>query len=270
VQLGEEKESKKTSLPKGLSTDEVTLEKALALLSLPREVAKHPTSGDPIVAGIGRYGAYVQHQKTYANLGKDDDVLEVGANRAIDLITTKEQRGGGGRFAGRELGDHPTGGKIAVKAGRFGAYVAWNKVNATIPKGTDPDSFTLEQAVALIEAKQNGTGGDAGGGKVLGTHPAGGAVSVRAGRYGPYVNWGKVNATIPKSQSPDDMTLEEALMMIEEKAGPGAARKAAKKTSSKKAPAKKAVTKKAAAKKAPAKKAAAKKAPAKKKAAKKA
>ena len=269
VQLGEEKDSKKTSLPKGLSTDEVTFEQALGLLSLPREVAKHPTSGDPILAGIGRYGSYVQHQKTYANLGKDDDVLEIGANRAIDLITTKEQRGGGGRFAGRDLGDHPTGGKIAVKAGRFGAYVAWNKINATIPKGTDPDSFTLEQAVALIEAKQNGTGGDAGGGKSLGVHPAGGAVSVRAGRYGPYVNWGKVNATIPKSQSPDDITLEEALMLIEEKAGPGAARKAAKKAP-KKAAAKKTAAKKVPAKKAPAKKAATKKAPTKKKAVKKA
>jgi len=260
VQLGDEKDSKKTSLPKGLALEDVTLEKALALLSLPREVAKHPTSGEPILAGIGRYGSYVQHQKTYANLGKDDDVLEIGANRAIDLITTKEQRGGGGRFAGRELGDHPQGGKIAVKAGRFGPYIAWNKINATIPKGTDPDSFTLEQAVALIEAKQNGTGGDAGGGKVLGQHPSGGPISVRAGRYGPYVNWGKVNATIPKSQSPDDITLEDAITLINDKAGPGATRKAAKKAPAKKAAAKKAPAKKAAAKKAPAKKKAAKKA----------
>ena len=145
--------------------------------------------------------------------------------------------------------------------GRYGPYVTDGVINATIPKGTDPDSFTLEQAVALIEAKQNGTGGDAGGGKVLGEHPAGGPISVRAGRYGPYVNWGKVNATIPKSQSPDDLTLDDAIALINDKAGPGAARKAAKK-----APAKK----KAAAKKAPAKKAAAKKAPAKKKAVKKA
>ena len=72
----------------------MTLEKALALLSLPREVARHPASGEPILAGIGRYGAYVQHGKTYANLGRDDDVLEIGGNRAIDLIVAKESGAG--------------------------------------------------------------------------------------------------------------------------------------------------------------------------------
>ena len=85
---------KRSSLPRGLKPDDVTLEKALALLSLPREVARHPTSGEPILAGIGRYGAYVQHGKTYANLGRDDDVLEIGGNRAIDLIVAKESGAG--------------------------------------------------------------------------------------------------------------------------------------------------------------------------------
>ena len=104
----------------GSKPDDVTLEKALALLSLPREVARHPTSGEPILAGIGRYGAYVQHGKTYANLGRDDDVLEIGANRAIDLIVAKESGAGAARFgggAGRELGEHPEGGTVSVKAG---------------------------------------------------------------------------------------------------------------------------------------------------------
>ena len=78
VQQGEGEKPKRSSLPRGLKPEDVSLEKALALLSLPREVARHPTSGEPIVAGIGRYGAYVQHGKTYANLGRDDDVLEIG------------------------------------------------------------------------------------------------------------------------------------------------------------------------------------------------
>ena len=275
VQLGEGEKPKRSSLPKGLSQGDVDLEKALALLALPREVARHPESGDPIVAGIGRYGSYVQHAKTYANLGRDDDVLSIGANRAVDLILTKESGGGGGgRFgatAGRAVGDHPKGGAISLKSGRFGPYVNWGKVNATLPKGTDTESFTLEQAVALIEAKESGAGD--GAGKMLGQHPAGGAVTMRAGRFGPYVNWGKVNATISKSLSPDDITLEDALRLIEEKEGPGAARRAkapAKKAATKKAPAKKAAAKKAPAKKAPVKKAAAKKkAPAKKAAVKK-
>ena len=121
----------------------MTLEKALALLSLPREVARHPSSGEPILAGIGRYGAYVQHGKTYANLGRDDDVLEIGGNRAIDLIVAKESGAGASRFGGgaaRVLGEHPEGGPITVKQGRFGAYVSHGKVNATMPKGTDPAS----------------------------------------------------------------------------------------------------------------------------------
>ena len=95
VQEGEQEEGssdkpKRASLPKNIRADELTLQQALALLSLPREVAKHPTSGEPILANIGRYGPYVQHGKVYANIGRDDDVLTIGANRAIDLIVQKE------------------------------------------------------------------------------------------------------------------------------------------------------------------------------------
>jgi DNA topoisomerase-1 len=220
VQQGEGEKPKRCSLPKGLSPGDVTLETALALLSLPREVARHPTSGEPILAGIGRYGSYVQHGKTYANLGKDDDVLEIGANRAIDLIVAKESGAGRGRFgadAGRALGDHPTlGGAVAVRQGRFGAYVNHGKVNATLAKGTDAASLTLEEAVALLAAKAAGGGA---GGRLLGDHPDGGPIAVRAGRFGAYVNWGKVNATISKSTPPDDITLSEAITLLAEREG---------------------------------------------------
>ena len=232
VQQGEGEKPKRCSLPKGLAPDDVTLSQALALLSLPREVARHPTSGEPIVAGVGRYGAYVQHGKTYANLGKDDDVLEIGANRAIDLIVAKESGAGRGRFgadSGRALGEHPTlGGAVTVKQGRFGAYVNHGKINATLPKGTDPASLTLEDAVAMLAARAAGGGS---GGRALGDHPDGGAMTVRAGRFGAYVNWGKVNATIPKSISPDEITLGEAIALIAEREGRPAragARKTAK------------------------------------------
>ena len=103
VQEGEQEEGgekpKRASLPKNIKPDDLTLQQALALLSLPREVAKHPTTGEPIVANIGRFGPYVQHGKTYANVGRDDDVLTIGANRAIDLIVQKESGGGGSRFS---------------------------------------------------------------------------------------------------------------------------------------------------------------------------
>ena len=224
IQQGEGEKPKRSSLPKGLSADDVTLEKALALLALPREVARHPTSGEPILAGIGRYGSYVQHGKTYANLGRDDDVLEIGGNRAIDLIVAKESGAGGSRFgagAGRELGEHPEGGKVSVKAGRFGSYVNHGKINATIQKGTDPASLTLEEAIELLKAKAAGGGVI---GRLVGEHPDGGPVTVRDGRYGAYVNWGKVNATISKGTAPDSITLSDALELIAEREGKPVAR----------------------------------------------
>ena len=244
VQQGEGEKPKRSSLPRGLKPEDVTIEKALALLSLPREVARHPTSSEPILAGIGRYGAYVQHGKTYANLGRDDDVLEIGGNRAIDLIVAKESGVGGSRFGGgpaRVLGEHPEGGPVIVKRGRFGAYVSHGKINATLPRGTDPASVTLDEAVALLKAKA-ASGGVSG--RLLGEHPDGGPVTVREGRFGPYVNWGKVNATIPKSTPPDSVTLGDAMELLAEREGRPAPAKAA---------AKKAAPAKGAAGKAPAK-----------------
>jgi len=284
VQEGEQEEGgekpRRSSIPKTIKPDELTLAQALGLLALPREVARHPTTGEPILANLGRYGPYVQHGKTYANLGRDDDVLAIGANRAIDLIVQKESGGGGSRFSrgsepGRALGDHPDGGAVTVKPGRFGPYVNWGKVNATIPKGTDPATLTLEQALELIAAKA--AGGGASGGRALGEHPDGGTITVRAGRFGPYVNLGKINATLPKSMSADDVTLEDAIRLIDEKGGPAKKKAAAKKPAApKKAAAKpkkaiedsdeapfadaKPVEKAASAKKTPAKKAATKKA----------
>jgi DNA topoisomerase-1 len=292
VQEGEQEEGgekpKRASLPKTIRPDELTLQQAIALLSLPREVAKHPTTGEPIVVNIGRYGPYVQHGKIYANIGRDDDILSMGANRAIDLIVQKESGGGGSRFGraadpGRPLGDHPDGGAVTVKAGRFGPYVSWGKINATIPRAVDPATLTLTQALEIISTKAAG-GSGATTGRALGEHPDGGTITVRAGRYGPYVNLGKINATLPKSMSADDVTLEDAIGLINEKGGPpkkkAAAKKAPPKTKkiiadSDEAPfadakaVKKAVAKKPAAKKSPAKKAAVKKAATKKVAAKK-
>jgi DNA topoisomerase-1 len=164
LQLGDGEKPKRVSLPKGLDPAAVDLGKAIKLLSLPREVARHPESGEKILAGIGRYGPYVQHGKTFANLEKSDDVLEIGANRAIDLIIARETNGPGrGRFggapAGRPLGEHPDGGPVSVRPGRFGPYVNHGKLNATLPKSVDPDAIGLEEALALLSAKQAAGGG---------------------------------------------------------------------------------------------------------------
>ncbi len=159
VQLGEGEKPKRQTLPKGTNPATVELELALALLSLPREVAKHPESGEPIVANIGRFGPYVQHGKVYANIGSDEDVLTIGANRAIDLIIAKETGKGGSRFGraaaspGRVLGQHPDGGDVVLKDGRYGAYVTHGGINATIPKGADQAGLTLDEGLALIAAR---------------------------------------------------------------------------------------------------------------------
>ena len=268
IQLGEPAEGekpKRSSLPKGLAPADVTLEHALALLALPREVAKHPETKEPIFAALGRYGPYVQHGKTYANLGNDDDVLAIGGNRAIDLIIAKESGLTGRRFGGGEsapskvLGDHPSGGAVALRAGRYGPYVSHNKVNATLPKEADPTTFTLEEAVALLSAKESGGGGSSAQGRLLGEHPQGGAITVRQGRFGPYVNHGKTNATLKRDMSPESLTLEEAIRLVEDKEGAGPAKRKAPAKTATSGRAKPAAKKAAPAKKPPAKKTAAKK-----------
>lgn len=157
VQLGEEAKPKRASLPKGWDRSELDLDKALMLLSLPRLVGQHPETGKDIQAGLGRYGPFVLHDGKYANLETVDEVFEVGINRAVTVIAEKAANSGRGRSAPaalKTLGDHPDeGGAITVHAGRYGPYVKHGKINATIPKGTEPEAVTMEQAVELIAAR---------------------------------------------------------------------------------------------------------------------
>jgi DNA topoisomerase-1 len=161
VQLGEAtggEKPKRAGLPKSVAPEDVDLDFALALLALPREVGRHPGGGEPIRAGIGRFGPYVQHDKTYANLEPGDDVFNIGLNRAVTLIA--EKRAKGPRFRrfgadpGRALGEHPTkGGPVVAKNGRYGPYVSHEGVNATLPRDKTPETVTLEEAVALLDAR---------------------------------------------------------------------------------------------------------------------
>jgi DNA topoisomerase-1 len=158
VQRGDGKEAKRSSLPKGWTPDTIDHEKALALLSLPRDVGKHPESGKMISAGLGRYGPFVQHDGTYANVESIEDVFTIGLNRAVSVIAEKQAKAKGPRNGGtpaalKTLGDHPEGGPITVRDGRYGPYVNHGKVNATLPKGKDPMSVTLDEALALIAEK---------------------------------------------------------------------------------------------------------------------
>jgi len=163
VQRGEPTEEQpkppRASLPKGWAPDAMDLEKALMLLSLPREVGPHPDDGEMIEAGIGRYGPFVKHGRKYANLEEVDEVFTIGMNRAVEVLAAKKTRGASTAKALKALGEHPeAGGEMAVMDGRYGPYVKWGKVNATLPKETDPADVTPEMAVELIAEKQAKSG----------------------------------------------------------------------------------------------------------------
>jgi len=152
---------KRCSLPKGLEPNDVDFELAVKLIALPREVGPHPESGNPITAGIGRYGPFVEHEKKYANLPDWREVLDIGINRAVTVIAEAKTRGGrAAPKALKSLGEHPDeGGEIQVLDGRYGPYVKHGKINATIPKDVDPQSISVEEAMRLIaeRAAKQGT-----------------------------------------------------------------------------------------------------------------
>jgi DNA topoisomerase-1 len=160
VQLGDadgEEKPKRASVPRGIDAQHLDLERALQLLALPREVGLHPETGKPITAGIGRYGPFILHDGTYANLAAVEDVFSIGINRAVVLLAEKKANVGKGRFQRapitvlKELGEHPSeGGKVQVLSGRYGPYVKHGDVNATLPRAKDPATLSLNEAVELI------------------------------------------------------------------------------------------------------------------------
>jgi len=153
-----EQGDKRASIPKDVPLDEVTLEVAQRLLSLPREIGAHPETGKAITASIGRYGPYLAHDGKYAKLGSTAEVFETGMNAAVAKLADAAAGGSRQRGASREplavLGKHPaSGGDIKVMAGRFGPYVTDGTTNATLPKGMEPSAVSLDEAVRLIDER---------------------------------------------------------------------------------------------------------------------
>jgi DNA topoisomerase-1 len=167
VQLGEaDKEAgtkpKRSSLPKTVSPADVTLELALGLLSLPREIGIHPETGKPITAGIGRFGPYLKLGPVYKSLPKDDDVLTIGLNRAVVLLAEAKAKA----TPLRVMGNHPDDQEeIAIYRGRFGPFLQHNGTRANLPRGVTPEAVTMEQALELLAARAAEAGGKRGGRK---------------------------------------------------------------------------------------------------------
>jgi DNA topoisomerase-1 len=153
VQLGEgngEFKPKRVALPRSLKPADVDLETALRLLALPRELGRHPETGDNITAGIGRFGAYIKHGATFKSLGADDDVLTIGLNRAVVLLAEPVSERRRGPQLLRELGVHPEGGVVGLYRGRYGPYVSHDGVIASLPRNSDPETFSLTEALPLL------------------------------------------------------------------------------------------------------------------------
>ncbi len=144
----------RASLPKGWAPEAITLERAILLLDLPRLIGPHPEDGEPVEAGIGRYGPYVKHGRTYANLPEAEEVFTIGMNRAVEVIAQKFSRGGRAATAPlRALGEHPDGGAMEVMAGRYGPYIKWGKVFATLPREMTPEAVSRDEAIELVNEK---------------------------------------------------------------------------------------------------------------------
>jgi DNA topoisomerase-1 len=164
VQLGEDENGtkpKRVSLPRGMLPPDVTLEIAGKLLSLPRTIGTHPESGKPILAGIGRFGPYLNHDGKFKSIPKDDDVLSIGMNRAVELLAQESKgRGRGSAAPGKEIGKHPeTGETVTLHDGKYGHYVKMGAVNATLPKSMDAGAVTIADAVTLIAERVAKGGG---------------------------------------------------------------------------------------------------------------
>jgi DNA topoisomerase-1 len=168
VQLGEAPEKgkkgkkvpkpRRASLPKRETIDTITLENALRLLSLPREIGLHPDDGAPVESNFGRFGPYVKHGGDFRSLESEEQVFTITLDEAVELLR-QPKRGRKRTFGGtkkaplKELGANPAGAVIRLFDGRYGPYVTDGVTNVTVPKGVAPESITLESAVALLAEK---------------------------------------------------------------------------------------------------------------------
>ncbi len=157
VEMETEKKPKRTSLPKTWPYDAMDLEKGIRLINLPRKICAHPEDGNQVITALGRFGAYIKHNTTYVSLKDPEEMFTIGMNDAIARIADKRANPGrsrGGKVV-KDLGKHPKTEKpLQIMEGRYGAYVKYEKINATIPKGQDPQDVTVEMALKYIEEKE--------------------------------------------------------------------------------------------------------------------
>ena len=163
VEMETDDKPKRSSIPKGWNAKELTFEQAVQLIDLPREVGLHPETKTPIVANFGRYGPYVLHDGTYANLPDQSDVFEIGLNRAVTVLAEKRAGGGGrgrrGQTVLKDLGKHPSDDQpVQILDGRYGPYIKYGKMNVTVPRDVKPEDVNIDMALEYIAEKEAKSG----------------------------------------------------------------------------------------------------------------
>ncbi len=197
----------RVSLPRDIKPDDLTEDLALQLLSLPRTLAPATPDAEPILARLGRYGPYISQGKTNARLRATRDLFTIDADTARTLLAQRSQP----RGTLREITNGTD--TLRIMQGRYGPYIACNGQNITIPATVSPDSLTDEAAWQLVTEHTARAAAAA-----LGDHPKGGPIQLLDGRYGPYVKWKRINASLPKGTDPASLTLEAAVTLIDAKA----------------------------------------------------
>ncbi len=209
VQIGEATDEDKpqfANLKKDQLIETISLEDALDLFSLPREVGFFEDK--PMVIGIGKFGPYVRHDDKYVSLSKDDDPYTITAERTVELIQQKRVEN-----ISESIGEFE-GKLISTGKGRFGPYVKHDDKYISLPKGESPAGLTLERAIELIQAKRLTESN-----KYIKEFPENPAVKVVNGMYGPYISIGKRNVKIPKDVEPATLTLEDCLKLAGDTGG---------------------------------------------------
>ncbi|GAB3504849.1 type I DNA topoisomerase [Spirosoma knui] len=249
VQIGEASDDEKpryANIRDGQLIETITLQDALSLFTLPREVGYFEDK--PMTIGIGKFGPYVKHDDKYVSLTREDDPYTIDAERAVQLIQQKRAES-----VSESLGEFE-GKLVTTGKGRFGPYVKFEDKYISIPRNESLTGLTLDRAIELIEAKRQAEAN-----KYIKEFPENPAVKVVNGQYGPYLAVGKRNVKIPKDVDPATLTLEDCLRLAGDDPAAASSGKSATTGKATKAAPKKAAATKATSAKAPAKATAAKK-----------
>ena len=149
IEGNEGEKSRFASLKKGQLIESLTLEEALALFSLPRNLG--PYEGEDLVIGIGKFGPYVRHGKSFASLARTDDPYTIGYDRAAELVREQQARAAAANTPLKTFAEEP---ELLIKNGRYGPYIAYKGKNYRIPKGTKPEEITLEACMKIIQTSK--------------------------------------------------------------------------------------------------------------------